>query len=202
MGLERREGQEYFRKIKIKRLDNKEEEKMKTARNIAITDSVILGMPEERILYLLGEYAGVGDYYLKYPDEPIPSWLENSYSHGNFVEYVSLITKDEQKTLIKGRRQRLGSTGWKIYASANDNVYVVDNPYGGRQVMHFYQDGPYGVPMVEGYFADSFPTKVREEIYNEPEKFVGEFYIHCSELEPDWHTMELNLYNEPKRVVR
>ena len=88
------------------------------------------------------------------------------------------------------REQRLLDGGWKILASANDSVYVVESPYRDLQVLHFYFDASANAPMVEGYFASSFGHNARNELINDPEKFVGNFYLYTSGLEPDWCTKE------------
>ncbi len=175
----------------------KGEEKMKTAKDIALIGSVVLGIHEERMLYLLGDYLRMGDHYLKNPNEELP--FQDSDSLGNFFEYVTLIVQDEKKSKTKGREQRLRDTGWIVRASADDRTFVVDNPYGGWQVIHFYQDSsPHGVSMVEGYFADSLAPRAREVLFDDPDEFVKRFYFYCSSVEPDWSTKELNIYNEPK----
>ena len=172
---------------------------MKTARDIAIVGGMTLGINEDRILYLLGDYLGVGDHYLKNPDEELPSDFQNADSIDDFIGYVSLIVRDEEKSAIKGREQRLKDSGWQIHAaSTDDRIFIVDNPYGSWQVLHFYQDGPYCVPMVEGFFADSLPSTLREILFDNPEEFVKKFYFYYTSIEPDWSTMELNIYNEPK----
>lgn len=168
---------------------------MKTARNVAIVDSVTLGISEERVLRFLGEYVGVGDFYLKYSDMVIPSWLENDVSHENFIEYALLIIRDEEKNATKGREQRLKDTGWNIHASNNDNIFVVSNISGDWQVLHFYKNN--SIPMVEGYFANLLSPKARRELFNDPDEFVKNFHLYCSDVVANWSTLELNIYGEP-----
>lgn len=88
------------------------------------------------------------------------------------------------------REQRLLDGGWRILASANDTIFVVESLYSGVQVLHFYFDAPDNTPMVEGYFTSSFDFKARNELLNDPEKFIGNFYLHTSVAEPDWCTQE------------
>jgi hypothetical protein len=88
------------------------------------------------------------------------------------------------------REQRLLDGGWKILANNNDNIFVVESPYLGVQALHFYFDAANNEPMVEGYFTSSFGFKARNELINDPEKFVGNFYIHTAGVEPDWVTKE------------
>jgi len=88
------------------------------------------------------------------------------------------------------REQRLLDGGWRILASANDTIFVVESPYSDVQVLHFYFDAANNEPMVEGYFTSSFGFKARNELINDPEKFVGNFYIHTAGVEPDWVTKE------------
>jgi len=84
------------------------------------------------------------------------------------------------------REQRLLDGGWKILANNNDNIFVVESPYLGLQVLHFYFDAPNNASMVEGYFTSSFDFKARNELINDPEKFVGNFYVHCGGIDADW----------------
>jgi len=167
---------------------------MKTAREFATEYSVKLGVSEERVLRFLGEYVRVGDFYLKHPDEEIPNDFQNNNSLSNFIEYVSLILKDEQKSAIVGKEQRLKDTGWVIHASTNDSIFVVSNISGDWQVLRFYKNN--SIPMVEGYFANLLPLKARRELFNDPDRFVKKFNFYCSALDPDWSTMELNVYSE------
>jgi len=90
------------------------------------------------------------------------------------------------------REQRLLDGGWRILASANDTIFVVESPYSDVQVLHFYFDASNNASMVEGYFTSSFGYKARNELFNNnnPEKFVGNFYLHTSGLEPDWCAKE------------
>ncbi|HQE26065.1 MAG TPA: hypothetical protein PKZ70_08660, partial [Candidatus Atribacteria bacterium] len=173
---------------------------MKTAKDVAVVFSKILGVPEERILHLIGEYVCEGNYYLEHPDASLPKDLDGIDALGNFAEYAGMLVREQEKINSTDREKRLLDTGWRILASANKNVFVVESPHVGVQVMHFYQDGPHGTPMVEGYFLSSFSHKAQNELLNDPEKFVGEFYLHCSDIEPDWHTLEMNLYCEPRKI--
>ena len=88
------------------------------------------------------------------------------------------------------REQKLLDKGWRILASANDAIFVVESLYSGVQVLHFYFDAPNNTPMVEGYLASSFDFKARNELINDPEKFVGNFYVHCGGIDADWCTRE------------
>jgi hypothetical protein len=88
------------------------------------------------------------------------------------------------------REQRLIDGGWRILASANDSVYVVESPYRDLQVLHFYFDAASNTPMVEGYFTSSFGFKARNELLNDPQRFVEEFYVHCGGIDADWCTKE------------
>ena len=88
------------------------------------------------------------------------------------------------------REQRLLDGGWRILASANDAIFVVESLYSGVQVLHFYFDAPNNTPMVEGYLASSFDFKARNELLNDPDRFVGNFYLHTANVEPDWVTRE------------
>ena len=88
------------------------------------------------------------------------------------------------------REQRLLDGGWKILANNNDNIFVVESPYLGLQVLHFYFDAASNTPMVEGYFTSSFDFKARNELLNNPQRFVEEFYVHCGGIDADWCTKE------------
>ena len=98
--------------------------------------------------------------------------------------------KTAQKEARNTKEQRLLDGGWKILANNNDNIFVVESPYLGVQALHFYFDAANNEPMVEGYFTSSFGFKARNELINDPEKFVGNFYIHTAGVEPDWVTKE------------
>lgn len=88
------------------------------------------------------------------------------------------------------KEQRLLDEGWRVLANNNDNIFVVESPYLGVQALHFCFDAANNEPMVEGYFTSSFGFKARNELINDPEKFVGNFYIHTAGVEPDWVTKE------------
>ena len=88
------------------------------------------------------------------------------------------------------REQKLLDKGWRILANNNDNIFVVESLYSGVQVLHFYFDAANNEPMVEGYFTSSFGFKARNELINDPEKFVGNFYVHCGGIGADWCTKE------------
>jgi hypothetical protein len=169
---------------------------MRTAYDIARVDSVILGVPEERILRLLGEYVAERcpqvagpqdkDYYLRHPDAVVPFGLESIDGLGDFAEFAGQIIRTQEEEFSTGREQRLLDGGWKILANDNDSVFVVESPYGGLQVLHFYSDG-----MVEGYFLSSLPGKARNKLLNDPvEEFVGNFYVYCGGIDADWCTKE------------
>ena len=98
--------------------------------------------------------------------------------------------KTAQKEARNTKEQRLLDEGWRILASANDTIFVVESPYLGVQALHFYFDASNNASMVEGYFTSSFGFKARNELINDPEKFVGNFYIHTAGVEPDWVTRE------------
>jgi len=173
---------------------------MRTAWDIAKVDSVILGVPEERILRLLGEYVAekcpqeVGsqdkDYYLKHPDAAVPFGIESIDELGNFAEFAGRVIRKQEKECASGRPQRLINGGWRILASANDNLFVVESPYGGVQVLHFYLDGPQGVPMVEGYFLNSLSGRAKDKLFDDPQGFIGGFYVYCGGIDADWCTKE------------
>lgn len=88
------------------------------------------------------------------------------------------------------REQRLLDGGWKILANNNDNIFVVESPYLGVQALHFYFDAANNEPMVEGYFTSSFGFKAWNELLNDPQRFVEEFYVHCGGIDADWCTKE------------
>lgn len=88
------------------------------------------------------------------------------------------------------KEQRLLDEGWRILANDNDNFFVVESPYLGLQVLHFYFDAASNTPMVEGYFTSSFGFKARNELLNDPQRFVEEFYVHCGGIDADWCTKE------------
>jgi len=58
------------------------------------------------------------------------------------------------------REQRLLDGGWRILASANDTIFVVESPYSDVQVLHFYFDAANNEPMVEGYVASSLARRL------------------------------------------
>ena len=88
------------------------------------------------------------------------------------------------------KEQRLIDEGWRILANNNDNIFVVESPYLGLQVLHFYFDAASNTPMVEGYFTSSFGFKAQNELLNDPQRFVEEFYVHCGGIDADWCTKE------------
>ena len=73
-------------------------------------------------------------------------------------------------------------------------IFVVSNISGDWQVLRFYKNN--SIPKVEGYFANLLPLKARRELFNDPDRFVKKFNFYCSALDPDWSTMELNVYSE------
>jgi hypothetical protein len=88
------------------------------------------------------------------------------------------------------RKEKLERCGWTIHAELGDRAFVVETSQGDYQVLYFYTDCRGEIPMVEGYFTSSFGFKARNELINDPEKFVGNFYIHTAGVEPDWVTKE------------
>jgi len=88
------------------------------------------------------------------------------------------------------REQRLLDGGWRILASTNDSLFVVESLYSGVQVLHFYLDAPDGVPMVEGYFLNSLPGKAKDKLFNDPQSFIEGFYVYCGGIDADWCTKE------------
>ena len=98
--------------------------------------------------------------------------------------------KTAQKEARNTKEQRLLDGGWRILASANDTIFVVESPYLGVQALHFYFDASNNASMVEGYFTSSFGFKARNELLNDPQRFVEEFYLHCGGIDADWCTKE------------
>jgi hypothetical protein len=107
----------------------------------------------------------------------------------NKEEDVEMRTTQEEEHVVT-REQKLLDKGWRILASVNGSIFVVESPYSDVQVLHFYFDAASNTPMVEGYFTTSFGFKARNELLNDPEKFIGNFYLHTSVAEPDWCTQE------------
>jgi len=88
------------------------------------------------------------------------------------------------------REQRLLDGGWRILASANDTIFVVESPYSDVQVLHFYFDAANNEPMVEGYFLNSLPGKAKDKLFNDPQSFIEGFYVYCGGIDADWCTKE------------
>jgi hypothetical protein len=88
------------------------------------------------------------------------------------------------------RAEKLRSYRWTVLANLHNCAFVVETSQGDREVLYFYRDGLSDVPMVNGYFADSFSDDFRNELYESPHKFLKTFYSYCTSNIPDWSLKE------------